>query len=83
MIPTPSLSVYSEFFFISGNNGIHHRCAESVLLKTANALNGAAARKVQVGDIVIVMSYALMDFEEAKTFTPKIVFPDQNTNKIL
>jgi aspartate 1-decarboxylase len=29
------------------------------------------------------MSYALMDFEEAKTFTPKIVFPDQNTNKIL
>ncbi|MBO7570488.1 MAG: aspartate 1-decarboxylase [Bacteroidaceae bacterium] len=46
-------------------------------------LNGAAARKVQVGDIIIVMSYALMDFEEAKTFTPKVVFPDQNTNKIL
>ena len=46
-------------------------------------LNGAAARKVQVGDIVIVMSYALMDFEEAKTFTPKIVFPDQNTNNLL
>ena len=46
-------------------------------------LNGAAARKVQVGDIVIIMSYALMDFEEAKTFTPKVVFPDHNTNKIL
>ncbi len=46
-------------------------------------LNGAAARKVQVGDIIIVMSYALMNFEEAKTFTPKVVFPDQNTNKIL
>ena len=46
-------------------------------------LNGAAARKVQVGDIVIVMSYALMDFEEAKTFTPKIVFPDQNTLHLL
>ena len=46
-------------------------------------LNGAAARKVQVGDIVIIMSYALMDFEEAKTFTPKVAFPDQNTNKIL
>ena len=46
-------------------------------------LNGAAARKVQVGDIVIIMSYALMDYEEAKTFTPKVVFPDQNTNKIL
>ena len=46
-------------------------------------LNGAAARKVQVGDIVIIMSYALMDFEEAKTFTPMVVFPDLNTNKIL
>lgn len=46
-------------------------------------LNGAAARKVQVGDIVIIMSYALMDFEEAKTFTPMVAFPDLNTNRIL
>ena len=46
-------------------------------------LNGAAARKVQVGDIVIIMSYALMDYEEAKTFRPNVGFPDQNTNKIL
>ena len=46
-------------------------------------LNGAAARKVQVGDIIIIMSYALMDFEEAKTFPPQVVFPDQNTNKLL
>lgn len=46
-------------------------------------LNGAAARKVQVGDIVIIMSYALMDFEEAKTFKPMVAFPDQNSNKIL
>jgi len=38
-------------------------------------LNGAAARKVQVNDIVIIVSYALMDFEEAKTFKPSIVFP--------
>lgn len=41
-------------------------------------LNGAAARKVQVGDIIIIMSYALMDFEEAKTFAPKVVFPENN-----
>ena len=41
-------------------------------------LNGAAARKVQVGDTVIIMSYALMDFEEAKTFAPKVVFPENN-----
>ncbi|MCM1312074.1 MAG: aspartate 1-decarboxylase [Bacteroides sp.] len=46
-------------------------------------LNGAAARKVQVGDIVIIISYALMDFEEAKTFTPKVVFPDSETNKVV
>ncbi len=45
-------------------------------------LNGAAARKVQVGDIVIIMSYALMDFEEAKAFTPSVVFPDTKTNSI-
>lgn len=45
-------------------------------------LNGAAARKVQVGDIVIIMSYALMDFEEAKAFKPAVVFPDAATNKL-
>ena len=41
-------------------------------------LNGAAARKVQVGDTVIIISYALMDYEEAKTFEPKVVFPQNN-----
>ncbi len=41
-------------------------------------LNGAAARKVQIGDICIIMSYALMDFEEAKTFKPRVVFPENN-----
>ncbi len=38
-------------------------------------LNGAAARKVQVGDVCIIIAYALMDFEEAKNYTPKVVFP--------
>ena len=46
-------------------------------------LNGAAARKVQVGDIVIIMSSALMDFEEAKTFKPSVIFPDSLTNKLV
>lgn len=46
-------------------------------------LNGAAARKVQVGDIVIIMSYALMDFEEAKSFKPSVIFPDSVTNKLV
>ncbi|MCQ2222337.1 MAG: aspartate 1-decarboxylase [Bacteroidaceae bacterium] len=41
-------------------------------------LNGAAARKVQVGDTVIIIAYAMMDYEEAKTFQPKVAFPENN-----
>ncbi|MEQ9658442.1 aspartate 1-decarboxylase, partial [Fulvivirga sp.] len=44
-------------------------------------LNGPAASRVQVGDIIIIISYASMDFEEAKTFKPAIIFPD-NDNKL-
>lgn len=46
-------------------------------------INGAAARKVTVGDIVIIISYALLDFEEAKQFKPCVVFPDTDTNKLI
>jgi len=45
-------------------------------------LNGAAARLVQVGDIVIIISYAYMEFEEAKAHTPSLVFPDDNNRLI-
>ncbi len=41
-------------------------------------LNGPAARRAQIGDIIIVVSYAQMDFEEAKTFQPTIIFPENN-----
>lgn len=41
-------------------------------------LNGAAARRVVVGDTIIIVSYALMDVEEAKTFQPSVVFPENN-----
>ena len=44
-------------------------------------INGAAARKVMVGDTIIIISYALMDFDEAKTFTPTVVFPKEG-NKL-
>ena len=56
-----------ETYIIKGQRGSGEIC-----------LNGAAARKVQVGDTVIIMSYALMDFEEAKTFQPVVVFPENN-----
>ena len=46
-------------------------------------LNGAAARKVQVDDVIIICSYALIDFEDAKSFRPWIVFPDTATNRLV
>jgi len=46
-------------------------------------MNGPAARKVVVGDIIIIISYAQLDFEEAKSFKPWLVFPDTATNKIV
>ncbi len=46
-------------------------------------LNGAAARKVQPGDIVIIMAYGLMTPEEAKEFKPTVIFPDTATNKLV
>lgn len=46
-------------------------------------LNGAAARKVAVDDLVIIVSYALMDFEEAKSFHPSVIFPDSATNRLV
>ncbi|WP_395075504.1 aspartate 1-decarboxylase [Flavobacterium sp.] len=45
-------------------------------------LNGPAARKVHKGDIIIIMSYARMDFEVAKTFKPWLVFPNENDNSL-
>lgn len=60
-----------ETYVIKGRRGSGEIC-----------LNGAAARKVQVGDIIIIIAYALMDFEEAKTFKPTVVFPDSEANSI-
>lgn len=60
-----------ETYIIKGERGSGNVC-----------LNGPAARKVAVGDIVIIMSYAIMDFEEAKEFKPTIVFPNPENNKI-
>lgn len=46
-------------------------------------LNGPAARKVVVGDVIIIISYAAMEFEEARSFKPNIIFPDTRTNKLI
>lgn len=46
-------------------------------------LNGAAARKVAVGDVVIIISYGTLEFEEAKKFKPTFIFPDTMTNQLI
>lgn len=61
-----------ETYIIKGERGSGNIC-----------LNGPAARRVQVGDIIIIISYAIMDFEEAKTFKPSVVFPETSTNKLI
>ena len=61
-----------ETYIIKGERGTGCIC-----------LNGAAARKVQVDDLVIIVSYALMDFEEAKQFKPSVIFPDSATNRLI
>lgn len=60
-----------ETYIIKGERGSGNIC-----------LNGPAARRVAVGDIVIIISYAQLDFEKAKQFKPTIVFPDTSINKI-
>lgn len=46
------------------------------------SLNGPAARKAQVGDVVIVVAYGSMPLEEARAFRPTIIFPDERTNRL-
>ena len=46
-------------------------------------LNGAASRLVQPGDIIIILTYAMMEAEEAKAYKPTIIFPDTATNRII
>ncbi|MEL4306765.1 aspartate 1-decarboxylase [Joostella sp. CR20] len=45
-------------------------------------LNGPAARRVQRGDIIIIISYGIMDFEEAKSFKPSLIFPNEKDNSL-
>ena len=61
-----------DTYIIKGERGSGNIC-----------LNGPAARKVAVGDVVIIMSYGTIEFEEARSFKPTIIFPDTNTNKLI
>lgn len=79
IIPNEKVSIVNnnngerfETYVIAGDRGSGMVC-----------LNGAAARKVQPGDIIIVISYAMMEAEEAKKYQPVIVFPDTATNTLI
>jgi aspartate 1-decarboxylase len=61
-----------ETYVIKGERGSGYIC-----------VNGAAARKVYIGDVIIIISYASIEFNEAKSFKPSIIFPDTNTNKLV
>ncbi|MCD8292735.1 MAG: aspartate 1-decarboxylase [Prevotellaceae bacterium] len=73
-----------KVYIVDNNNG--QRFETYVIKGTRGSgkicLNGAAARLVQPDDIIIIMSFALMDYEEAKAFQPVIIFPDPLTNKV-
>ena len=61
-----------ETYVITGERGSGTIC-----------LNGAAARLVQPGDVIIIMAFAMMEMEEARKFKPAIIFPDTATNKLI
>ena len=82
LLDAANLIANEKVSIVNNNNGERF---ETYIIKGERGsgvvcLNGAAARKAQPGDIIIVMSYAMMDFEEAKTFKPSVVFPDTATN---
>ena len=58
-----------ETYVIKGQRGSKEIC-----------LNGPAARKVQKGDIIIIISYGIMDFEAAKSFSPTLIFPNEDNS---
>jgi len=85
LIDAANIIANEKVFIVDNNNGERF---ETYVIKGERGsgmvcLNGAAARKVQPGDIIIIMAYATMDFEEAKTFKPSIIFPDSQTNKLI
>lgn len=84
LMDAANMIVYEKVQVLNINNGTRF---ETYIIKGERGsgtvcLNGAAARLVQPGDVVLIVSFATMDFEEAKTFQPTVIFPDTATNKL-
>lgn len=84
LLAASGIKVNQKVDILNVNNGerFHTYVIEGKENSGCICLNGAAARKAQKGDIIIILSYALLSEEEQKTFVPKIVHVDEN-NKIL
>lgn len=84
LLKASGIKINQKVDILDVNNGerFHTYVIEGEENSGAICLNGAAARKVQKGDIVIIVAYALLNEEEQKTFVPKVVHVDKN-NKIL
>jgi len=84
LMEAASILEHEKVQIVNINNG--ERFETYVIKGTRNSgticLNGPAARKVQVGDVVIVISYASMDIEDAKEWKPTVIFPDQDNRLI-
>ena len=85
LMEAAGLIEYEKVQILDNNSG--ERFETYVIAGEANSgticLNGAAARRVQRGDIILILSYASMDFEEAKRFKPTVIFPDTATNRLV
>lgn len=82
LIEAANLVVGEKVQVVNLNNGER---LETYIIKGKSGsgevtLNGPAARKVQKGDLIIIISYAQIEFERAKTFKPTIIFPDEKSN---
>jgi aspartate 1-decarboxylase len=85
LMDAANLIEYEKVQVININNG--ERLETYVIKGKRNSgiicLNGPAARKASVGDVVIIISYASMDFDEAKIFKPHLIFPDTESNRLV
>ena len=84
LIDAANMFIHEKVAIVNNNNGERF---ETYIIRGERGsgivcLNGAAARKVQKGDIIIIMSYATIPFEEAKSFTPTVINLDGKTNQI-
>jgi len=83
LIDAANMIVHEKVQIVNVNNGER---IETYVIKGERGsgvvcLNGPAARRAQVGDVIIIISYATMDFEEAKTFEPSVIMPKEG-NKL-